>query len=706
LKPQRPKSATNITIKQNKPIKQKGDFYRAFEDVYRGTREEIKERLRVYLPFALHCQELYDECKILDLGCGRGEWLELMSENGFKAFGVDLDDGMLDACREKALHAEKKDALATLEQMPDESLVIVSGFHIAEHLSFTILQGVVEQSLRVLKPGGLLILETPNPENILVGAMSFYLDPTHLRPLPPQLLSFLPVFYGFERTKILRLQDSPKLRGSEKITILDVLSETSPDYAVIAQKKAGIKRMALFDDVFKKEYGLTLETLGNSYEKSLSKEIETAVETMDGIMALNMGQVREEIGGRVSEIWAHLIESGKASGEGLEALRLKSEDTVERIKQETEARISQINENFSVFETAIEAVEGSIAANIEEVREEVGGHVSEIWAHLIESGKASGEELEALRLKSEETAERIKQETEARLSEIKGNLAVLETAIEAVEGSMARNMGQVREEIGGHVSEIWAHLTESGKASGEELEALRLKSEDTAERIKQETEARISQINENLSVFESAIEAVEGKIAANIEEIRKEVGGHVSEIWAHLIESGKLSEERFAAFELRAMERIERERKEFAARTDELETRNQQMEQAFHSIRESRSWRMTAPCRFAGDAARKGWSGFKNIMKPGVEKLILFVQHQPSLRKRVLPVINHFPRCKERIKKFALSRGLIENTLPVPLFTENVQPVKEQGGGLSVDEILLRIRNELADNGMDREGLR
>jgi SAM-dependent methyltransferase len=228
LKPQRPKSATNITIKQNKPIKQKGDFYRAFEDVYRGTREEIKERLRVYLPFALHCQELYDECKILDLGCGRGEWLELMSENGFKAFGVDLDDGMLDACREKALHAEKKDALATLEQMPDESLVIVSGFHIAEHLSFTILQGVVEQSLRVLKPGGLLILETPNPENILVGAMSFYLDPTHLRPLPPQLLSFLPVFYGFERTKILRLQDSPKLRGSEKITILDVLS--SPAY--------------------------------------------------------------------------------------------------------------------------------------------------------------------------------------------------------------------------------------------------------------------------------------------------------------------------------------------------------------------------------------------------------------------------------------------------------------------------------------------
>ena len=554
MKPQRPKSATNITIKQNKPIKQKGDFYRAFEDVYRGTREEIKERLRVYLPFALHCQELYDECKILDLGCGRGEWLELMSENGFKAFGVDLDDGMLDACREKALHAEKKDALATLEQMPDESLVIVSGFHIAEHLSFTILQGVVEQSLRVLKPGGLLILETPNPENILVGAMSFYLDPTHLRPLPPQLLSFLPVFYGFERTKILRLQDSPKLRGSEKITILDVLSETSPDYAVIAQKKAGIKRMALFDDVFKKEYGLTLETLGNSYEKSLSKEIETAVETMDGIMA--------------------------------------------------------------------------------------------------------------------------------------------------------RNMGQVREEIGGHVSGIWAHLTESGKASGEELEALRLKSEDTVERIKQETEARISQINENLSVFESAIEAVEGKIAANIEEIRKEVGGHVSEIWAHLIESGKLSEERFAAFELRAMERIERERKEFAARTDELETRTQQMEQAVHSIRESRSWRMTAPCRFAGDAARKGWSGFKNIMKPGVEKLMLFVQHQPSLRKRVLPVINHFPRCKERIKKFALSRGLIENTLPVPLFTENVQTVKEQGGGLSVDEILLRIRNELADNGMDREGLR
>lgn len=164
------------------------NFYRAFEDRHRDSRELIKSRLRVYLPFVEPLCSYYDEAKALDLGCGRGEWLELMQEAGLDAQGVDLDDGMLVACRERNLKVQIGDAVNFLKKLPGTSHVIVTGFHIAEHVPFPYLQILVEESLRVLKPGRLLILETQNPENIVVGATNFFLDPTHQRPIPPLLL--------------------------------------------------------------------------------------------------------------------------------------------------------------------------------------------------------------------------------------------------------------------------------------------------------------------------------------------------------------------------------------------------------------------------------------------------------------------------------------------------------------------------------------
>lgn len=167
------------------------DFYRAFEDRHRGSRELITSRLRVYLPFILPFKHNEEKPKALDLGCGRGEWLQLLKESSFDAFGVDLDKGMLKACKTLGRSTKRVDALAYLRDQPDRSINIVSGFHIAEHLPFEVLTSIVMESLRVLTPGGLLILETPNPENIIVGSKSFYMDPTHQKPIPPELLLFL-----------------------------------------------------------------------------------------------------------------------------------------------------------------------------------------------------------------------------------------------------------------------------------------------------------------------------------------------------------------------------------------------------------------------------------------------------------------------------------------------------------------------------------
>jgi O-antigen chain-terminating methyltransferase len=244
------------------------NFYKAFEDQHRGSRETIKARLAVYLPFIKKLQAAHPNATTLDLGCGRGEWLELLQDHQLTASGIDLDDGMLSACRSRGLNVQTGDAIAHLKSLPSESLSIVSGFHIAEHLSLDDLQSLIKEAQRVLKPAGLLILEAPNTENLVVGTSSFYLDPTHQRPLPSALLNFLVGYLGFARTKVLGVQESVPLREEHGPTSLfAVLSGVSPDFAVIAQKAGDASAMANFDTLFAKEYGLTLELLANRYQE-------------------------------------------------------------------------------------------------------------------------------------------------------------------------------------------------------------------------------------------------------------------------------------------------------------------------------------------------------------------------------------------------------------------------------------------------------
>lgn len=244
----------------------KDRFYLEFERRFRGSIDLIRSRLQIYVGFFEPLRKIHGiGSPALDLGCGRGEWLSLLTEHGFSCHGVDLDEGMLESCQKLGLSAEKKDALAALGELPDNSQSIVSGFHLAEHLPFETLMVLVEQAHRVLKPGGLLILETPNPENLRVGATSFYLDPSHERPLPSPLLAFVGEFYGFKRVKVLRLQEDPMLRERAP-ELQDVLEGVSPDYAVVAQKAATERELEQFDPDFSREFGIGLVEMSKRYQ--------------------------------------------------------------------------------------------------------------------------------------------------------------------------------------------------------------------------------------------------------------------------------------------------------------------------------------------------------------------------------------------------------------------------------------------------------
>jgi len=235
------------------------NFYRDFEDRFRGSLQDIRLRLEQYVEFLNPILSVYPKGSIVDLGCGRGEWLELTQELGFTSCGVDLDEGMLSACKDKGLNAVRGQALEYLSSLEDDSQAVVSAFHVVEHIPFDELRRWVSEALRVLKPGGLLIFETPNPESIAVATVNFYLDPTHLRPIPPNLLSFVLENSGFARVKTLRLQEPKSLATSQALSFWNVVHSVSPDYSVIGQKQGPENLIASFDRVFASEFGVSLD---------------------------------------------------------------------------------------------------------------------------------------------------------------------------------------------------------------------------------------------------------------------------------------------------------------------------------------------------------------------------------------------------------------------------------------------------------------
>jgi O-antigen chain-terminating methyltransferase len=284
----------------------KKNFYRAFEDRYRGSRELITGRLQFYRPFIEPLVAEFGRVPAIDLGCGRGEWLEVMLAAGLDARGVDLDSGMLQSCVDLGLPAEKGEAIAHLRALPSKSQAVVSAFHVVEHIPFDALEELVSEAKRVLLPGGLLILETPNPENILVATCSFYLDPTHQRPIPPNLLSFIAEHVGFERVKVIRLQESRELAAKADLLLEDVLGGVSPDYSVVAQKKGKKSTMIALESVFSQDYGLTLGGLSSRYDahmkgkagedrlKLIQEQLEAEKNRADNL-ATERGQLAERV---------------------------------------------------------------------------------------------------------------------------------------------------------------------------------------------------------------------------------------------------------------------------------------------------------------------------------------------------------------------------------------------------------------------------
>jgi SAM-dependent methyltransferase len=172
-------------------------------EAFRGSEEEIHHRMDLYLP------DLRAAPPVLDLGCGRGELLLMLREAGVEATGIDGDPALAAAARRRGLDVVEGDVLDVLRTFGDDSRGAVTAFHLFEHLPPAILAAVLAEARRVLRQGGLLIAECPNPHALRVGAALFWQDPTHHRPLLPETLEVFLRAAGFEITRSETLHPFP-----------------------------------------------------------------------------------------------------------------------------------------------------------------------------------------------------------------------------------------------------------------------------------------------------------------------------------------------------------------------------------------------------------------------------------------------------------------------------------------------------------------
>ena len=243
--------STSATTERVRSVLRDAD-YLWFENQQRGSEQVIADRARQYL-------DCVTEGRLLDLGCGRGEALAVFQGAGLEVRGVDSNLAMVSECRDRGFDVEHGDLLETLDAQPPASLHAVTCFHVIEHLPAEVQVRMLELAERVLVPGGVLIIETPNPESLRMSARDFWIDPTHLRPVHPTGLVTMLQQVGFDDLETRRAQPFESSERLPQIELdgladdglrsladrvnrlrdhLDDLLHGQRDFAVVARKRS------------------------------------------------------------------------------------------------------------------------------------------------------------------------------------------------------------------------------------------------------------------------------------------------------------------------------------------------------------------------------------------------------------------------------------------------------------------------------------
>ncbi len=262
-------------------MRMESNDYLEFENKFRGDRERIIDAFNIYEPLIELAIQHDPSANLVDIGCGRGEWLQKCRDKFDDCTGIESDLSMIKVCRDNGLNVIAGDAIDKLSEFASASVSIITIFHVIEHLEHENLIKLFNQCQRVLSDDGLLIMETPSIDSLIVSTKSFYIDHTHVNPINPDAVCFYIEKAGFSNVKHFYINGGP-LQEASPLKITRILNGVAQDLCIIATK-----RKRKFDIIFSDktrwqsnlnigittleaaiDHDLKLESLLHDYEKS------------------------------------------------------------------------------------------------------------------------------------------------------------------------------------------------------------------------------------------------------------------------------------------------------------------------------------------------------------------------------------------------------------------------------------------------------
>ena len=278
------------------------NFYFEFENKFRGSREEIIDRISIYDPLIELILNQSSKSKFVDIGCGRGEWLQKWNDKAKNSIGIDIDASMVDYCLQQGFTVIRDDAVKALSRLDNNSITVITIFHMIEHLDSKYIDKLIGECYRILDDDGLLIIETPSIDNIVVSTKLFYLDPTHINHINPDGFAFSLERKGFSSSKYFFINGGP-LEDSSDMKITKILNGVAQDVSFIVTKSKKTSNLIFHKNI------------------KWQKELNTSFSTIEA--AISYDQINENLVTRFNERYHNATQAINASK--LEIISLKNE---------------------------------------------------------------------------------------------------------------------------------------------------------------------------------------------------------------------------------------------------------------------------------------------------------------------------------------------------------------------------------------------
>ena len=224
------------------------NFYLAFENEFRGDTESILSQFSKYdFLIDLIIKDI-ENPKFIDIGSGRGEWIQKWSNKVEDCFGIENDQEMISLCREKGLNIIDGDAIDILPTLSTNSVSILTMFHMIEHINYKQCRKILSECYRVLSEDGIFIIETPSIDNLIVSTNTFYLDHTHISHINPEALKFSMKSIGFDKVSDFYINGGP-MKDDKHSKITRILNGVAQDLLIVATKNVSKSKLIFHEDI-------------------------------------------------------------------------------------------------------------------------------------------------------------------------------------------------------------------------------------------------------------------------------------------------------------------------------------------------------------------------------------------------------------------------------------------------------------------------